>query len=111
MPNRFLGVEYDPAQFKLYAARKIEGITKVLPTPEFKTISDAAYSITTDDEESYLVADTVDTTFTLSSGSFRNGSQITLVSGTANQITLIGSGITLYSTERYNAMSCKMLLT
>ena len=61
MPNRFLGVEYDPAQFKLYAARKIEGVTKVLPTPEFKTISDAAYSLTTDDEESYLIADTVDT--------------------------------------------------
>ncbi len=99
MPNRFLEVEYDPAQFKLYAARKIEGVTKVLPTPEFKTISDAAYSITTDDEESYLIADTVDTTFTLSSGSFRAGSQITLISGASNQITLVASGVNLYSSS------------
>ena len=55
MTNRFLGVEYDPAQFKLYASRKIEGIAKVLPTPEFKIITDAAHTITTDDEENYLI--------------------------------------------------------
>lgn len=99
MTNRFLGVEYDPAQFKLYASRKIEGIAKVLPTPEFKIITDAAHTITTDDEENYLIADTVDTTFTLSSGGFRQGSQITLVSGASNQITLVASGVNLFSSS------------
>jgi plastocyanin len=95
MANRFLEVEYDPVEDKLYASRKIEGIARVLLTPSSKSITTSTYTITADDAESVLICETVDTTITLSSGSFRLGSTITLLSGESNELTLVGSGITL----------------
>lgn len=102
MSNRFVGVQYDPVQDKLYAPRKIEGIDRVLLTPAANTVvlenHGDVYTLSVDDADSILLFGTVDAVVTLTSGAYRVGSKISLLSGDSNQITLSGSGVTLYST-------------
>jgi len=102
MANRFLEVEYDPVEDKLYASRKIEGISRVLLTPSSRIVTEVEnhgdqYTLSVDEAESILTFDSVDVDVRLVSGSYRVGSKISLISGDSNQITLIGSGVTLYS--------------
>lgn len=99
MSNTFLDVEYDAANAKLYAPRRIEGVVKVLPTPAFKTVTDSSYTISVDDSEKFLVFDSGNVNITLGSGIYRQGTKIRLLSGESNQIALLGSGVTLHSTE------------
>lgn len=103
MSDKFLEVEYDAANAKLYAPRRIEGIVKVLPTPAFKSVTDSAYTISVDDSEKYLVFDSGDVNITLGSGDFRQGTKIRLLSGESNQLALLGSGITVHSTVTNNS--------
>lgn len=98
MSDKFLEVEYDAANAKLYAPRRIEGVVKVLPTPAFKTVTDSSYTISVDDSEKFLVFDSSDVNITLGSGIYRQGTKIRLLSGESNQISLLGSGVTLHST-------------
>ena len=98
MANRSLDVTYDPIDDKLYAARKIKGIDRVLLTPSSKTVTSGTYTLSVDDAESLILFDTVDVVVTLTSGSYRVGSKISLLSGDSNEVTLVGSGVTLYST-------------
>lgn len=102
MADRFLDVEYDPLEDKLYASRKIEGINRVLLTPASRIVTEVEnhgdqYTLSVDEAESILTFDSVDVDVRLVSGPYRVGSKISLISGDSNQITLTGSGVTLYS--------------
>jgi len=102
MANRFVGVQYDPVQDKLYAPRKIEGIDRILLTPDFKTVTlendGDVYTLSADEADSILLFGTVNAVVTLTADAYRVGSKISLLSGDSNQVTLVGSGVTLYST-------------
>ena len=110
MADRFLDVEYDPLEDKLYASRKIEGINRVLLTPASRIVTEVEnhgdqYTLSVDEAESILIFDSVDVDVKLFSGPYRVGSKISLISGDSNQITLMGGGVTLYSATSNTAIA------